>query len=168
MPKKVTLDEINESIKQTDELLNKLKMQLINPGLPLHLAPKGKKKKSRTQSKPKSRTQSKPKLRTQSKKKIRSGIQSKKDKIIKLGVDPRQLFGLDNDELEALLENPQLIQSMAPYNFQPPDDSPRPSPLGIYDYPPGDDPNNPTTLKRTTARRNNMAPPPGTIRPRFG
>ena len=57
---------------------------------------------------------------------------------------------------------------MAPYNFQPPDDSPRPSPLGIYDYPPDDDPNNPTTLKRTTARRNNMAPPPGTIRPRFG
>ena len=163
-------------------------MQLINPGLPLHLAPKGKKKKSRTQSKPKSRTQSKPKskpksrtqskpklrtqskpkLRTQSKKKIRSGIQSKKDKIIKLGVDPRQLFGLDNDELEALLENPQLIQSMAPYNFQPPDDSPRPSPLGIYDYPPDDDYYNPATLKRNTARRNIMAPPPGTIRPRFG
>ena len=55
-----------------------------------------------------------------------SGIQSKKKKIENLGVDPRLLFGLDSDELDALLENPQLIKSMAPYSesFRPPDDDP--------------------------------------------
>ena len=59
-----------------------------------------------------------------------------------LGVDSRLLFGLDSDELDALLENPRLIKSMAPYSesFSPPDDDPPVSPLGLYDYPVGHNP----------------------------
>ena len=97
-----------------------------------------------------------------------SGIQSKKKKIENLGVDPRLLFGLDSDELDALLENPQLIKSMAPYSesFRPPDDDPPVSPLGLYDYPPGDNPYHPSTLKRQTALTKQG--PPIYIHPRFG
>ena len=87
-----------------------------------------------------------------------------------LGVDPRLLFGLDSDELDALLENPQLIRSMSPYreSFRPPDGNPVPiSPLGIYEYPLGDNPNTPETLKRNTARQR-PAEPQIHIHPRFG
>ena len=62
MPKKVTKSEINKEIKKTEALLRTLKMQLINPGMPMHLAPKGKKSKSR--SKKKSRSKPKPKSRS--------------------------------------------------------------------------------------------------------
>ena len=98
-----------------------------------------------------------------------SGIQSKKKKIENLGVDPRLLFGLDSDELDALLENPQLIRSMAPYSesFHPPDDDPPVSPLGLYDYPVGQNPYSLDTLKRNTA----LARPqqqPVQMYPRFG
>ena len=86
-----------------------------------------------------------------------------------LGVDPRLLFGLDSDELDALLENPQLIRSMAPYSesFRPPDDDPPPvSPLGLYDYPFGDNPYHPSTLKRNTAQARPQ--PEIYMHPRFG
>ena len=99
-----------------------------------------------------------------------SGIQSKKKKIENLGVDPRLLFGLDSDELDALLENPQLIKSMAPYSesFHPPDDDPPVSPLGLYDYPPGDNPYHPSTLTRQTAYARPDPPPQIYMNPRFG
>ena len=85
-----------------------------------------------------------------------------------LGVDPRLLFGLDSDELDALLENPQLIRSMAPYSesFRPPDDDPPVSPLGLYDFPLGDNPYHPTTLKRQTALTKQG--PQIYMNPRFG
>ena len=189
-----TKSEVGKEIKKTEALLRKLKMQMMNPGLPMHLAPKGKKSKprsrsrSRPRSKPKSRTKqrsksrsksrsrskprSKPRSRSRSKSKLKqrssSGIQSKKKKMENLGVDPRLLFGLDSDELDALLENPQLIRSMAPYSesFRPPDDDPPVSPLGLYDYPLGDNPYHPTTLKRQTALTKQG--PQIYMNPRFG
>ena len=190
MPKK---SEVHKEIKKTEALLRKLKMQMMNPGMPMHLAPKGKKSKkrskpkskkrskpkSKTRSKPKSKKRSKPKSKTRSKPKSksrsrsrsrsRSGIQSKKKKIENLGVDPRLLFGLDSDELDALLENPQLIKSMAPYSesFRPPDDDPPVSPLGLYDYPVGQNPYRPETLKRNTAFAR-PEPQPVQMYPRFG
>ena len=60
MSKKVTLNEVDRAIQKTEGLLRRLNIQRRNPGIPLHLAPKGKKPKSRTKSKPKSRTKSKP------------------------------------------------------------------------------------------------------------
>ena len=192
-----TKSEVHKEIKKTEALLRKLKMQMMNPGMPMHLAPKGKKSKprsrSRTRSKPKSksrsrskpksrskprsksRSRSKPRSRSRSRSKSRmkqrssSGIQSKKKKIENLGVDPRLLFGLDSDELDALLENPQLIKSMAPYSesFRPPDDDPPVSPLGLYDYPVGHNPNRPETLKRNTAFARPQEQPVHML-PRFG
>ena len=52
-----------------------------------------------------------------------SSIQTKRDKIKDLGVDPRRLSTLDNSELDAILGNPQLIKMMASYSegFRPPD-----------------------------------------------
>ena len=99
-----------------------------------------------------------------------SGIQSKKKKMENLGVDPRLLFGLDSDELDALLENPQLIRSMAPYSesFRPPDDNPPVSPLGLYDYPVDQNPYNLDTLKRNTALARPDPQPPIYMHPRFG
>ena len=193
----VTLDEVIKAMEGTEKLLSKLRRQQMNPGLPLHLAPKGRKPKSRkrtsskpksrkrtsskpksrtrTTSKPKSRTTSKPKSRTTSKAKLREDIQLKKKQIEELGVDTRQLFGLDNDELNALLENPQLIKSMAPYreSFLPPDDSPRRTPpSGFYEYPPNDNPNDPATLRRNVALARpdsiGQEPLPEKMRPRFG
>ena len=183
----VTLDEVIKAMEGTEKLLSKLRRQQMNPGLPLHLAPKGRKPKSRkrtsskpksrtrTTSKPKSRTTSKPKSRTTSKAKLREDIQLKKKQIKELGVDTRQLFGLDNDELNALLENPQLIKSMAPYreSFLPPDDSPRRTPpSGFYEYPPNDNPNDPATLRRNVALARpdsiGQEPLPEKMRPRFG
>ena len=195
-----TKSEFHKEIKKTEALLRKLKMQMMNPGMPMHLAPKGKKSKkrskpkSKTRSKPKSKSRSKPKSKTKSKPKSKSrsrsrsrsksrsrsrsrskqrsksGIQSKKNKIEKLGVDPRLLFGLDSDELDALLENPQLIRSMAPYSesFRPPDDDPPVSPLGLYDYPVGDNPYRPETLKRNTAFARPDPQPQVQMYPRFG
>ena len=209
----VTLDEVIKAMKKTEELIRKLRIQQMNPGLPLHLAPKGKKSKksrtrtsskpkartrtsskpkarTRTSSKPKARTRisskpkartrtsSKPKARTRTsskpkaKPKSMTDIQLKKKQIEELGVDARQLFGLDNDELDAILENSQLIKSMAPYreSFLPPDDSPRHTPPpGFNNYPPQDNPNDPARLKRNDALAR-----PGDIdqeplpRPRFG
>ena len=54
-----------------------------------------------------------------------SSIQTKRDKIKDLGVDPRRLSTLDNSELDAILGNPQLIKMMASYSegFRPPDDN---------------------------------------------
>ena len=102
-------------------------------------------------------------------------IQLKKKQIEELGVDARQLFGLDNDELDAILENPQLIKSMAPYreSFLPPDDSPRRTPpSGFYEYPPNDNPNDPATLRRNVALARpdsiGQEPLPEKMRPRFG
>jgi hypothetical protein len=187
-----TKGEVHKEIKKTEALLHKLKMQMMNPGLPMHLAPKGKKSKprSRSRSRPKSksrkkqrsksrsksrsrpRSKSKSRSRSKSKSKLkqrsRPGIQSKKKKMENLGVDPRLLFGLDSDELDALLENPQLIKSMAPYSesFRPPDDDPPVSPLGLYDYPFGDNPYHPSTLKRNTAQARPQ--PEIYMHPRFG
>ena len=168
-----TKSEVHKEMKKTEALLRKLKMQRINPGLPMHLAPKGKKSKpkskKRSRSKPKSRSKPRSKSKSRSKSKPRSGIQSKKNKIKKLGVDPRLLFGLDSDELDALLENPQLIKSMAPYSesFSPPDDDPPVSPLGLYDYPVGHNPYHPSTLKRNTAFARPQEQPVH-MHPRFG
>ena len=52
-----------------------------------------------------------------------SSIQTKRDKIKDLGVDPRRLSILGNSELDTILENPQLIKMMASYSegFRPPD-----------------------------------------------
>ena len=193
-----TKSKVGKEIKKTEALLRTLKMQMMNPGMPMHLAPKGKKSKprsrSRTRSKPKSKPKSRSKPRSKSRSKSRSrsrskprsrsrsrsrsksklkqrsssGIQSKKKKIENLGVDPRLLFGLDSDELDALLENPQLIKSMAPYSesFRPPDDDPPVSPLGLYDFPLGDNPYHPTTLKRQTALTKQG--PQIYMNPRFG
>ena len=149
MSKEVTLNEIDEAIQKTEKLLRRLKIQRRNPGIPLHLAPKGKKPKSRTKSKPKSQS-----------------IQKKRDKLKNLGVDPRQLFGLDNDELSSLLKNPQLILQRE--NFRPPDDSPRRTPpSGFYNYPPDHNPNDPATLHRNTALTQLIDPVPQML-PRFG
>ena len=43
--KKVTKKDIKTELEKTTQLLRKIKGERINPGLPLHLAPKGKKKK---------------------------------------------------------------------------------------------------------------------------
>ena len=189
-----TKGQVNKEIKKTEALLRKLKMQMMNPGLPMHLAPKGKKSKprsrsrsrpksksrkkqrsksrSKSRSRPRSKSKSRSRSRTKSKSKLKqrssSGIQSKKKKMENLGVDPRLLFGLDSDELDALLENPQLIRSMAPYSesFRPPDDDPPVSPLGLYDYPLGDNPYHPSTLKRNTAQARPQ--PQIYMHPRFG
>ena len=178
-----TKGEVNKEIKKTEALLRKLKMQMMNPGLPMHLAPKGKKSKPKSRSKPRSRSRSKSKSRSRPRSKSRSrsrsklkqrsspGIQSKKKKMENLGVDPRLLFGLDSDELDTLLENPQLIKSMAPYSesFRPPDDDPPPvSPLGLYDYPFGDNPYHPSTLKRQTALTRPEPQPQIYMHSRFG
>ena len=202
-----TKSQVHKEIKKTEALLHKLKMQMMNPGMPMHLAPKGKKSKPRLKSRSKSKPRSKPKSKKRSrsrsrsksksrsrsrsrsrsksksrsrsksksrskprmKQRSRSGIQSKKNKIEKLGVDPRLLFGLDSDELDALLENPQLIRSMAPYSesFHPPDDPPV-SPLGLYDYPVGQNPYRPETLKRNTAFARPEPQPQVHMLPRFG
>ena len=42
---KVTEKDIQTELEKTTQLLRKIKGERINPGLPLHLAPKGKKKK---------------------------------------------------------------------------------------------------------------------------
>ena len=179
-----TKSEVHKEIKKTEALLRKLKKQMMNPGLPMHLAPKGKKSKkkskpnskkkskskSRSRSRSRSRSKSRSKSKPKSKSRSKSGIQSKKNKIEKLGVDPRLLFGLDSDELDALLENPQLIRSMAPYSesFRPPDDDPPVSPLGLYDYPVGHNPYRPETLKRNTAFARPEPQPQVHMLPRFG
>ena len=36
-----TKSEVHKEIKKTEALLRKLKKQMMNPGLPMHLAPKG-------------------------------------------------------------------------------------------------------------------------------
>ena len=59
--KEVTQKDIQTELKKTTQLLRKIKGERINPGIPLHLAPKGKKKKSKSKSrsKPKSTTKTK-------------------------------------------------------------------------------------------------------------
>ena len=200
---KMTLSEVDKEIKKTEQLLSKLRSQRANPGLPLHLAPKGKKSnsKSKTKSKPKSKSKSKPKSKSKSKPKSKpkskskskskeksrlktrsksrsktrsksrskgtlmrqkpSSISNKRNKLKEMGVDPRQLFGLDDDEINELFKNIQNIKTLAAdqRNFLPPDDSPPLTPfrdeLGYigptygYDHPPGEDPYNNNTLQRT-------------------
>ena len=43
--KKVTKKDIQKELGKTTQLLRKIKGERMNPGMPLHLAPKGKKKK---------------------------------------------------------------------------------------------------------------------------
>ena len=75
---KVTLSEVDKEIKKIEKLLSKLRSQRANPGLPLHLAPKGKKPKSKTKSKtkskPKSKTKSKPKSNSRLKKRSKGAL----------------------------------------------------------------------------------------------
>jgi len=194
--KKVTKKDIKTELEKTTQLLRKIKGERINPGLPLHLAPKGKKKKKRTRSKPKSKpksksrskpkskskpkpkskSKSKPKPRSKSKPKPKSS--SKKKKLEKMGIEPRLLFGMDEDELGELLNNPQLMNSLGPYqgNFLPPDDDSTPPPgrygftgpaLG-YDYVPDADPMAADTLQRTTNKPIRQEVLPEVLRPRFG
>ena len=158
--KEVTQKDIQTELKKTTQLLRKIKGERINPGIPLHLAPKGKKKKS------KSKSRSKPKS------------SSKKKKLENMGIEPRLLFGMDEDELGALLNNPQLMNSLGPYqgNFLPPDDDSTPPPgrygfigpaLG-YDYVPDADPMAADTLQRTTNKPIRQEVLPEVLRPRFG
>ena len=160
MSKKLTLNEIDEAIQKTEELLRRLKIERRNPGIPLHLAPKGKK----TKSKPKSRTKSKPRSRTKSKPKS-----SNKVKLEMMGIEPKLLFGLDESELGTLLDNPQLRSRFLLNDLRPPDDSPRLTPpSGFYDFPPGDDPDDPKTLHRNTALTQMHSSPVQQMKPRFG
>ena len=48
--KKATEKDIQRELEKTTKLLLKIKGERINPGLPLHLAPKGKKKKTKSKS----------------------------------------------------------------------------------------------------------------------
>ena len=169
MSKEFTLNEIDEAIQKTEGLLRRLKNQRRNPGMPLHLAPKGKKPKSRTKSKPKSRTKSKPRLRTRSRTRSKPKSDSNKAKLEMMGIEPKLLFGLDESELGALLDNPQLRERFLVNDFRPPDDSPRQTPpLGFYDYPVGDNPNDPATLHRNTALTQMHPAPVQHMQPRFG
>ena len=144
MSKKLTLNEIDEAIQKTEELLRRLKIERRNPGIPLHLAPKGKK----TKSKPKS---------------------SNKVKLEMMGIEPKLLFGLDESELGTLLDNPQLRSRFLLNDLRPPDDSPRLTPpSGFYDFPPGDDPDDPKTLHRNTALTQMHSSPVQQMKPRFG
>ena len=158
--KEVTQKDIQTELEKTTQLLRKIKGERINPGIPLHLAPKGKKKKS------KSKSRSKPKS------------SSKKKKLEKMGIEPRLLFGMDEDELGALVNNPQLMNSLGPYQgkFLPPDDDSTPPPgrygfigpaLG-YDYVPDADPMAADTLQRTTNKPIRQEVLPEVLRPRFG
>ena len=144
MSKKLTLNEIDEAIQKTEKLLRRLKIERRNPGIPLHLAPKGKK----TKSKPKS---------------------SNKVKLEMMGIEPKLLFGLDESELGTLLDNPQLRSRFLLNDLRPPDDSPRLTPpSGFYDFPPGDDPDDPKTLHRNTALTQMHSSPVQQMKPRFG
>ena len=194
--KKVTEKDIQTELEKTTQLLRKIKGERINPGIPLHLAPKGKKKKKRTRSKskskPRSKTKSKPRSKSKSKSKPRSKTKSKskprskskskprssskKKKLEKMGIEPRLLFGLDEDELGALLNNPQLGNKVYLNDFLPPDDDNTPPPgrygftgpaLG-YDYVPGADPMAAETLQRTTNKPIRQEVLPEVLRPRFG
>ena len=160
--KKVTERDIQKELEKTTQLLRKIKGERMNPGMPLHLAPKGKKKKSKSKSRSKSR--SKPKS------------SSKKKKLEMLGIKPQLLFGLDESELGALLDNPQLMSQLHLNDFRPPDDDSTPPPgrygftgpaLG-YDYVLGADPMAPETLQRTTNKPIRQEVLPEVLRPRFG
>ena len=158
--KKVTEMDIQKELEKTTQLLRKIKGERMNPGMPLHLAPKGKKKKSKSRSK----SRSKPKS------------SSKKKKLEMLGIKPQLLFGLDESELGALLDNPQFMSRLHLNDFRPPDDDSTPPPgrygftgpaLG-YDYVPGADPMAPETLQRTTNKPIRQEVLPEVLRPRFG
>ena len=45
--RKITVKDVQKELEKTTGLLRRIKGERINPGLPLHLAPKGKKKKSK-------------------------------------------------------------------------------------------------------------------------
>ena len=209
--KNVTEKDIKIELEKTTQLLRKIKGERINPGLPLHLAPKGKKKKksksksrskprskskpkprsksksrskpkprskSKSRSKPKSKPKPKSKSKSKSKSKPKPKSSSKKKKLEKMGIEPRLLFGMDEDELGELLNNPQLMNSLGPYqgNFLPPDDDSTPPPgrygftgpaLG-YDYVPDADPMAADTLQRTTNKPIRQEVLPEVLRPRFG
>ena len=164
--KKVTERDIQKELEKTTQLLRKIKGERMNPGMPLHLAPKGKKKKSRSKPKTKSRSKSRSKPKSSSKKK----------KLEMLGIKPQLLFGLDESELGALLDNPQLMSQLHLNDFRPPDDDSTPPPgrygftgpaLG-YDYVLGADPMAPETLQRTTNKPIRQEVLPEVLRPRFG
>ena len=93
-----------------------------------------------------------------------------------LGIKPQLLFGLDESELGALLDNPQLMSRLHLNDFRPPDDDSTPPPgrygftgpaLG-YDYVLGADPMAPETLQRTTNKPIRQEVLPEVLRPRFG
>ena len=48
-----------------------------------------------------------------------------------LGIKPQLLFGLDESELGALLDNPQLMSQLHLNDFRPPDDDSTPLPVDI-------------------------------------
>ena len=93
-----------------------------------------------------------------------------------MGIEPRLLFGLDESELGALLDNPQLRTRFLLYDLRPPDDdSPPPSgrygfigPTLGYDYVPDADPMSPDTLQRTINKPLHHEVLPEVLRPRFG
>ena len=176
--KKVTERDIQKELEKTTQLLRKIKGERMNPGMPLHLAPKGKKKNSRSKPKTKSRSKpkTKPKSKSRSKPRSKPKSSSKKKKLEMLGIKPQLLFGLDESELGALLDNPQLMSQLHLNDFRPPDDDSTPPPgrygftgpaLG-YDYVPGADPMAPETLQRTTNKPIRQEVLPEVLRPRFG
>jgi len=86
-----------------------------------------------------------------------------------MGIEPKLLFGLDESELGTLLDNPQLRSRFLLNDLRPPDDSPRLTPpSGFYDFPPGDDPDDPKTLHRNTALTQMHSSPVQQMKPRFG
>ena len=95
-----------------------------------------------------------------------------------MGIEPRLLFGLDESELGALLDNPQFMNTVGSYqnDFRPPDDdSPPPSgrygftgPTLGYDYAPWADPMSPETLQRTTNKPIRQEVLPDNLPPRLG
>ena len=92
-----------------------------------------------------------------------------------MDIDPRLLFGLDESELGALLDNPQLRSRLYLNDFRPPDDDSTPpgrygftGPALGYDYVPDADPMAADTLQRTTNKPIRQEVLPEVFRPRFG
>ena len=93
-----------------------------------------------------------------------------------LGIKPQLLFGLDESELGALLDNPQLKTMLYLNDFRPPDDDSTPpsnrygftGPALGYDYVPDADPMAADTLQRTTNKPIRQEVLPEVLRPRFG
>ena len=93
-----------------------------------------------------------------------------------MGIEPRLLFALDESELGAILDNPQLRVNLYSNDLRPPDDDITPpsnrygftGPTLGYDYVPDADPMEPDTLQRTTNKPLHHEVLPEVLRPRFG